>query len=573
VSWGPLLTTAVGGALGGPVRDMVNKKIADTLGPAQANARADGGCPADHSLTDTVNPGASKAFQSAFVAAICLGLAIAVVVNVSKVSTRKGAAPPRPGESGPSDAGAACFGFLSLPPPSCFQGSLGASVSPASFYAVLVLLLANAFCFISTHCTVGVKILVELTAEGKGLFLPDVFDFGLFNTVRDFWQGKVYFLAIFVLLFSFIWPYAKITMMALCWLAPTTRVGVKARGRILRFLDAFGKWSLLDSFILVLFMVAFNFKLSLSPEEQYNGVYVWIMPVWGFQGLLIATIMSLIMGHVICHVHRKELEAAAGGPSEVEGPRQAVCQMRDVPLWRKVLPPVALGVACALYCVSMFLDTYSFIFGGAFKALAGGSASYSVMETAERVPSTTVNPKDLAIIWIQWIFMVFCFGMVVLEQVLLFCLWVVPLPRKLQRKVWVICQISNAWACADVLVVTLLLCFMEIGTFAKFLVGGKCGTVNPVLAKYTPYDSCFEVSMGLNYGFFVLLAAVVISLGASFFVASECAAVLEDHAEPDEADTRRATGASVPLEGETIGESLIEMGVRGGSDISERELA
>ena len=50
--------------------------------------------------------------------------------------------------------------------------------------------------------------------------------------------------------------YCKLSLLLLSWLAPTTTVSVRTRGRILRIIDMLGKWSLVDAYVMVLFMVA-----------------------------------------------------------------------------------------------------------------------------------------------------------------------------------------------------------------------------------------------------------------------------------------------------------------------------
>ena len=62
----------------------------------------------------------------------------------------------------------------------------------------------------------------------------------------------------------------------MCWFMPPQRLSVAKRQQLLNFLDAFGKWSLVDTrsheaskglekeprFVMILFMVAFKFDLS-----------------------------------------------------------------------------------------------------------------------------------------------------------------------------------------------------------------------------------------------------------------------------------------------------------------------
>jgi hypothetical protein len=48
-------------------------------------------------------------------------------------------------------------------------------------------------------------------------------------------------------------------------------------------------------------MVAFYFTLEIVPSLI---IYVTVEPVFGFNGFLIATMMSLISGHIVLYYHR-----------------------------------------------------------------------------------------------------------------------------------------------------------------------------------------------------------------------------------------------------------------------------
>lgn len=58
----------------------------------------------------------------------------------------------------------------------------------------------------------------------------------------------------------------------------------------IQFMDMMGKWSLIDFFVMTMFMCAFYFELALVPQLV---IYVNVVPHWGFYGFLLATMMSL----------------------------------------------------------------------------------------------------------------------------------------------------------------------------------------------------------------------------------------------------------------------------------------
>lgn len=51
--------------------------------------------------------------------------------------------------------------------------------------------------------------------------------------------------------FSGLWPYTKLILMLLCWCLKEHILPPKRRETILVILDAAGKWSLVDAYVLV----------------------------------------------------------------------------------------------------------------------------------------------------------------------------------------------------------------------------------------------------------------------------------------------------------------------------------
>ena len=80
------------------------------------------------------------------------------------------------------------------------------------------------------------------------------------------WQSHSYFLAVPIILFSFLWPYAKLLIMLYAWLVPMT---VAVRGPLLVFLDQIGKWSLTDNFCMFLLVVMF--RVRWEGVSQYGA--------------------------------------------------------------------------------------------------------------------------------------------------------------------------------------------------------------------------------------------------------------------------------------------------------------
>lgn len=116
----------------------------------------------------------------------------------------------------------------------------------------------------------------------------------------------MYPLAILIAFFSGAWPYIKLLSMLWSWVAPPAWLSIGSRETVLITLDALGKWSLVDFFVMVLMLCAFYFNLVVFPGAL--EVDVTVKPKWGFFSFLLATMISLGLGHCILACHRLIVE-------------------------------------------------------------------------------------------------------------------------------------------------------------------------------------------------------------------------------------------------------------------------
>ena len=85
-----------------------------------------------------------------------------------------------------------------------------------------------------------------------------------------------------------------------------------ARGTLLQCLDILGKWSLIDLIVLVMMMVAFRFHI-VSPSSLHflppGGLEADIVVTagWGIFAFIIATVISLVLSHVMIAFHRADI--------------------------------------------------------------------------------------------------------------------------------------------------------------------------------------------------------------------------------------------------------------------------
>ena len=398
--------------------------------------------------------------------------------------------------------------------------------------------------------------------EGVALPPMTVFSFSLAGTVQDMWNAKVYVLSTLIAFFSGGWPYVKLTVMMVSMIFPRDVLPVAWRDAALKFVDAYGKWSLLDFFVMCMFLCAFYFDLRLtSPatdgDQTAIEVILRVIPTFGFYSFLLATLISLGQGHIAVAIHRFDAFEFSLPPLYRFNERKNIGDHKFVVAISSRLRNILLGVrrnkidsvnandmkgkgmpyedtttfllqhdelfmsitlfgtvmlvtayitAFVLICVGIYVHSFNFEFVGLTGFLLGDNAEigYSVLSISEDMVTDSGLTNDLAMRWMQACFLTTCIAMPLLAIATILFMWVGPrLTINMQKSIFLLAEISNAWCALDVLCASVVACILEIRQFAAFMVGDKCDNLNLVLSKYMDSqlhgeDVCFDVKTTLT---------------------------------------------------------------------------
>jgi len=411
--------------------------------------------------------------------------------------------------------------------------------------------------FISANTGSGAQVFVLLTlGSGRTVELPSLFDFGLINSIEDMWNAGVYPLAIVIAFFSGLWPYIKLVLMLITWVMPTSLFKEKWRERALMALDMLGKWSLIDSFVMVVMMVSFHFHVvfpivNTATVDSPVMIDVFVNAAWGFNGFLLATIISLILSHIILAVHRG-VKARKDENSGAEATKFkalfSYCTPKRFVIGSRIAVLVLLVVALVLVAIGVSFVSFSFDFYG----LAGWALGllgleshreYSVVTLGAELPDSTATPDSFKVRFIQIIFMITAFILPLLHLATLICLWVIPFTRRIQKYIMIACEVMNAWSCLEVFVVSILAAILEISQFTTFMVGDKCDFIQPYIERFFAdllegHVVCFEVAAALQSGCWLLFIACIIYIIASMIVMRVCRSALEKRMPPAPIDAQ-----------------------------------
>ena len=151
-----------------------------------------------------------------------------------------------------------------------------------------IIILITIGLFLSGHLSIGAAVAMKLDLAGDQIDVDNFFEFSMAKSTYDTWVAGARELAVLIALFSGVWPYTKQLTILFLWMSSPSCVSMERRGSIFQWLDTLGKWSMIDIFVLVMSLVAFQIDVS-SPVYDY-------LPE-GFYGLKLTVVRGVLRFH------------------------------------------------------------------------------------------------------------------------------------------------------------------------------------------------------------------------------------------------------------------------------------
>lgn len=395
------------------------------------------------------------------------------------------------------------------------------------FPVIVVGTMALLFCSnLSTGASVDISISTDQTSDI--IHFPSLFKFSMGNTMNELYLGGIYFLLFVVVVFSGIWPYMKCILMLWAWFMPQSCLSKKTRGKLLFAIDALCKFSLVDTYVLVVMMVSFRLHLPIFQESFIVDVFV--NPLFGFYGFLLATILSLLAGRFELCAHRCYEESEQDPNNDLKETilshvyRVNGRKSQFSPFFRKaiisfiVLPIFLLGFGC-------ILKSFRFEFGGLAGAMAGDKRkqTYSLVSLGTSISQSVKDPSSLGILFLQVVYFFFALVMPFLCLLLLLGLISIPMKIKDQKVLLAATEVANSWSAIEVFALSIVAALFQLSVFASFIVGDKCDLINEIIAdqlvEKRSYDNtCFSVHAHVSWSALCLVLGAVLNS----FVVSTC---------------------------------------------------
>jgi hypothetical protein len=414
------------------------------------------------------------------------------------------------------------------------------------FINILFFVTANFF-------SVGASVLIKLGILGDLSQPVPLLEFTLETSVDDMWNADAYFLSIAIALASGAWPYLKNIMLLFCWFAPPTVLASKKRHSLLEMLDALGKWSLIDVYVLVMLTVAFRFYISSSYLNGLDELFaaqdlvivdVVVAPGWGIYGFCFGAIGSLLINHYMIIQVEKIDEFDEMTEDKITGTYVAETAMPKIALRNhrfgcadtdgkvygfgpatQLTVGALLVISSGLLLIGSVLDLITFNFTG----IAGiaisiidadlATVTYSLVSIATAMVegSDPAPLTRLGILFLQIVYLLFAIIVPLILMGVWATLWYYPMHLEGQKRLIFVSKILGAWEAVVVFAISVLGAILQISAIAQFIVlnstGSICSTIEQQLSttQISPADSkCFDVSAELETtGIFLIMGAAL----------------------------------------------------------------
>jgi len=177
-------------------------------------------------------------------------------------------------------------------------------------YAVPAVIVCNILFYVAAHILVLCYINVEAQIAGEQFTIENFLDFRFFEaTLRTYHNGGNE-MAIFLITFSGIWPYIKLTGALIIWFMPPDRLSVARREKLLLWMDALTRLSIIDIVTMLIAVAALLVYLGGPGEEFYGSdqlyaMTVVVVPQAGFYCILIAQRLNRVSSRFFLDYHHK----------------------------------------------------------------------------------------------------------------------------------------------------------------------------------------------------------------------------------------------------------------------------
>lgn len=480
-----------------------------------------------------------------------------------------------------------------------------------------VIIIGNVALFLSGHLSLGGTVNISGSFAGQAFDVDGFFEFSMARSTIEMWNAGAHALAILIVIFSGLWPYTKQLITLYIWFAPPRWLSFKRRGSLLSWLDALGKWSMVDVFVLLMTLASFRLSinspdhLDFLPEGLYS-INMLVVPLWGLYANMLAQLVAQISSHAIIHYHRKatsaarhaqevdwELEPSSAGniPTmlrlhsfkldyEASNKRAKVRTAVHWILLAAVLSFVVL-VVCGCALPSFGIEVLGLV-GLAVesgKQFEEAHNFYSVFKLASmivdqgRYLNTALDLVGLGTLASLLVITVFIVPLA--QAASLLAQWILPMTNKQREQNAIVNEVLSAWQYMEVYVLSIIIAAWQLGGVSEYMINAYCDPLKETFTSLSYYGildegdaQCFRVNASVEAASWILVAASLILCIFNHFIAGASSQKVQDDEVPAERRFHSDRWLQSKPSMATIGMSMsVTMDEEDGSDNSESDEA
>jgi len=423
--------------------------------------------------------------------------------------------------------------------------------------SIPIVILGSIALFMSGHLGLGASVNVHGSFAGQDFVLENFFSFSMSESITDMWESGAKELAVGLLIFSGIWPYVKQITTLCLWCMPPRWVSVSRRGSIFLWLDAFGKWSFIDIFVLIMSIASFRVSVN-SPgfsffPDKFYALDLFVVPQYGLYANMSAQLVSQVSSHFILYYHRKVIFDQGDHDSEnPEGGSGITSRALHNHAFDRVglkkgkvlsLYPIMNYVFIFVSFVTMLLVICGCVFssfslevlgllGIAVESGQGNERAYtshnlfSIVQLLSEQASFLGNRSTYIGLGILSSVLIFTVFIVPLVQVMLIMMrWFAPLRKEWRYHISIAIEMLQAWQYMEVFILAVIAATWQLGSISAFMINDYCGGLEDVFASTLYYGilsesdaQCFRVSAEVKTGTWMLFAASIMLVFLNHFV-------------------------------------------------------
>jgi hypothetical protein len=183
-------------------------------------------------------------------------------------------------------------------------------------YGVPFALALNLGLYLGAHLRVLSVVDIEASLAGEEFTIYSFLEFTFLESTKKTFENGGAEMIILLWIFTGIWPYIKIFLSLAMWIVPPKRLSITTRGRILLWIDAAAKLSVIDIFTVIV-GVALLLVFIGGPDESYvseDALYTLkavVVPRVGFYCIIVAQRMSRLSSRFFLEYHEQVLQHTA----------------------------------------------------------------------------------------------------------------------------------------------------------------------------------------------------------------------------------------------------------------------